>query len=107
MTADLVRLLRFQILDERNGAISGEPDAIRLCGAAADEIERLRVGIRKHYEYYRRPVLQHDADRELWALVGIESPFTVSNTLDVPAKHDPKCKPDFPFHLCPVCYPGL
>lgn len=28
-------------------------------------------------------------------------------TVDVPAKHDPKCKPDFPFHLCPVCYPGL
>jgi len=26
---------------------------------------------------------------------------------DVPVKHDPKCKPDFPFHLCPVCYPGL
>jgi len=24
-----------------------------------------------------------------------------------PAKHEPKCKPDFPFYLCPVCYPGL
>lgn len=28
-------------------------------------------------------------------------------TPDVPAPHNPKCKPDFPFHLCPVCYPGL
>jgi hypothetical protein len=26
---------------------------------------------------------------------------------DVPAKHEPKCTPDFPFYLCPVCYPGL
>lgn len=41
LPTELVRLLRFQILDARNGAISGEPDAIRLCGAAADEIERL------------------------------------------------------------------
>lgn len=42
MTAELVKLLRFQILDARNGAISGEPDAIRICGWAADEIERLQ-----------------------------------------------------------------
>jgi len=41
-STDLVRLLRFQVLNEQNGAISGEPDAIRLCGAAADEIEQLR-----------------------------------------------------------------
>ncbi len=40
---ELVKLLRFQQLDERNGAISGEPDAIRLCGAAADEIKRLQL----------------------------------------------------------------
>lgn len=31
----------------------------------------------------------------------------IAKHLDVPAPHDPKCKPDFPFHLCPVCYPGL
>lgn len=41
-TDEMVKLLRFQILDERNGAISGEPDAIRLCGAAADMIEDQR-----------------------------------------------------------------
>jgi septal ring factor EnvC (AmiA/AmiB activator) len=42
-STEFVRLLRFQILDARNGAISGEPDAIRLCGYAADEIERLQL----------------------------------------------------------------
>lgn len=41
-TDELLKLLRFQRLDARNGAISGEPDAIRLCGAAADEIARLQ-----------------------------------------------------------------
>jgi hypothetical protein len=24
-----------------------------------------------------------------------------------PVTHHPKCKPDFPFYLCPVCYPNM
>ena len=42
-TAELLKLLRFQRLDARNGSIAGEPDAIRICGAAADAIEQLTL----------------------------------------------------------------
>lgn len=49
-TDELLKLLRFQRLDERNGTLSGEPDAIRLCGAAADAIERLERALTETHD---------------------------------------------------------
>jgi hypothetical protein len=97
LTAELVSRIRGKLLSFWIGE-RAEVEARQLLTEAADEIEHLRALLA---QWEANCTGRHGSQMPC----GLNADHRVPSTR--PAKHDPKCKPDFPFHLCPVCYPGL